>query len=83
LARIRQALTPDGREFRTTTYVPHVTIGIYNGDHAVAQLAPILAADREDALAIAVTAIGLYSYEAGHMGSPLRLERTIPFTTAD
>ena len=83
LTEIRQALTPDGREFRTTAYVPHVTIGIYSGDHAVAQLAPLLAADRADAIAVAVNAIGFCSYEASHLGSPLRLERTIPFTTTD
>lgn len=83
LTKVRQALTPDGREFRTTAYVPHVTIGIYSGDHAVAQLAPLLAADRADAIALAVTAIGFCSYEASRMGSPLRPERTIPFTTAD
>ena len=83
LTRIRHALTPDGREFRTTAYVPHVTIGIYNGDHAVAQLAALLAADRADAIAVDVTAIGLYSYEASHIGSPLRLERTIPLAATD
>jgi 2'-5' RNA ligase len=83
LALIRQALTPDGREFRTTAYVPHVTIGIYSGEHAVAQLAPLLNTDRADALAIAVNAIGYYSYEAGHMGSPLRLERMILLSTTD
>ncbi len=83
LARIRQALTPEGREFRTTAYVPHVTIGIYNDDHAVAQLAPLLAGDRADAIAVAVTAIGLYSYEASHIGSPLRLERKISLAATD
>lgn len=83
LARIRQALTPEGREFRTTAYVPHVTIGIYNDDHAVAQLAPLLAGDRADAIAVTATAIGLYSYEASHIGSPLRLERTISLAATD
>ena len=83
LAMIRQALTPDGREFRTTAYVPHVTIGIYDGEHDIEQLARLMEPGPEDAIAVAVSAIGFYSYEAHHMGSPLRLERTIPLAATD
>lgn len=85
LERIRAALAPDGGEFRTAPYVPHVTIGIYNGSNHVRTLRDALAPVPADAepLALTVGAVGLYSYDATHIGSPLRLEQSVPLVAAD
>jgi 2'-5' RNA ligase len=69
-----------GGEYRTTPYVPHVTIGIYDGPHATAEVASRLGRRDDEAIALTVSRIGLYSYAAASLGSPLHLERTIPFS---
>ncbi len=77
LARIRQALAPSGEESRTTPYVPHITIGIYNDDHGIDQLVRAMEARHEDPLELTIDAVGFYSYDARSIGSPLRLEQRI------
>jgi len=79
LARLRAAVLDGGGEYRTTPYVPHVTIGIYDGPHPTAAIAPRLGRRDDAAITLNVSRIGLYSYAAASLGSPLRLERTIPF----
>lgn len=80
LARLRDAVLDGGGEYRTTPYVPHVTIGIYDGPHLTAEIAPRLGRRDDDAIALTVSGIALYSYAAASLGSPLQLERAIPFS---
>ena len=78
LASLRQVLTGGDAEYRTSPYVAHVTIGIYSDDHATTEIARLLRDRDEEPIAVAVNAIGLYSYAATSIGSPLRLEREVP-----
>jgi 2'-5' RNA ligase len=79
LARLRTAVIEGGNDFRTAPYVPHVTIGIYSGSHATEAVAESLSAavETEQAIGVTVGTVGLYSYAASDIASPLGLERTV------
>lgn len=77
LERIRAALALAHDDFRTTHYVPHVTIGIYNDAHPVAPLQALLQGQGVEPVDLTVNSIGLYSYAATDIGSALRLERRV------
>ena len=71
---IRHALISDKQDFRNTHYIPHVTLGIYNANHAVASIAAMIKDLQEEPIELAVNHIGLYSYDAKDIGSCLRKE---------
>lgn len=71
---IRHALIDGRQDFRNTHYIPHVTLGIYNANHAVASIAAMVKDLKEEPIELAVRHIGLYSYDARDIGSRLRKE---------
>ena len=71
---IRHALTDDRWDFRNTHYIPHVTLGIYNANHAVASIAAMIKDLKESPIELAVNHIGFYSYDTTDIGSRLREE---------
>lgn len=71
---IRHALIDDRQDFRNTHYIPHVTLGIYNANHAVASIAAMIKNLQEEPIELAVDHIGFYSYDAKDIGSRLRKE---------
>lgn len=73
LPRLRTALAAAGEEWRDTPYVPHATVGLYNGSHPAAEVAR----RREtfpmpQAVAIPVRRIALMAYESRVIGGPLQ-----------
>ncbi len=82
LSQLRAAVAPQAGEFRSTPYVPHVTVGIYSGAHRVSRLLPLMTREAENAepIMLRVGAVGLYSYDTAHIGSPLRLDRRVTLT---
>ncbi|MBY0483420.1 MAG: 2'-5' RNA ligase family protein [Nitrosomonas sp.] len=71
---IRHTLIDDRQDFRNTHYIPHVTLGIYNANHAVASIATMIIDLKEEPIELTVNHIGLYSYDARDIGSRLRKE---------
>ncbi len=71
---IRHVLTDDRQDFRNTHYIPHVTLGVYNANHAVASIAAMIKNLQEEPIELAVDHIGFYSYDAKDIGSRLRKE---------
>lgn len=71
---IRHALIDGRQDFRNTHYIPHVTLGIYNANHAVASIAAMIKDLKEEPIELTVNHIGLYSYDARDIGSRLRKE---------
>lgn len=76
---IRHALIDERQDFRNAHYIPHVTLGIYNANHAVASIAAMIRNLQEEPIELAVNHIGLYSYDARDIGSSLRKECVIAF----
>ncbi|RTL54349.1 MAG: 2'-5' RNA ligase family protein [Rhodocyclaceae bacterium] len=73
LPRLRAALAAAGEEWRDTPYVPHATVGIYNGSHPAAEVAR----RREtfpmpQAVSIPVRRIALMAYASRVIGGPLQ-----------
>lgn len=71
---IRHTLIDDRQDFRNTHYIPHVTLGVYNANHAVASIAAMIKDLNEEPIELAVNHIGFFSYDAKDMGSRLRKE---------
>ena len=71
---IRHALIDGRQDFRNTHYIPHVTLGIYNANHAVASIAAMMKNLQEEPIELVVNHIGLYSYDTWDIGSRLRKE---------
>lgn len=71
---IRHTLIDNRQDFRNTRYIPHVTLGVYNANHAVASIAAMIKDLKEEPFELAVNHIGLYSYDAKDIGSRLRKE---------
>ncbi len=71
---IRHTVIDDRQDFRNTHYIPHVTLGIYNANHAVASIAAMIKDLKEEPIELTVSHIGLYSYDARDIGSRLRKE---------
>ncbi len=77
LAAIRSILTGGRQDFRNTPYVPHVTLGIYNANHATAPIAEMIGNMEEEPIEMTVNHIGFFSYDAKDMGSCLRKEHSV------
>jgi 2'-5' RNA ligase len=73
LQKLRQLILEDKMDFRSADYVPHITLGVYNNMYAVSEVhaSPFVPMPALDQL---VRSIGLYSYDAGDIGSKLTLE---------
>ena len=71
---IRNTLIDDRKDFRNTHYIPHVTLGLYSANHAVASIAAMIKNLQEEPIELAVEHIGFYSYDANDIGSRLRKE---------
>lgn len=77
IGTIRHALIDGRQDFRNTHYIPHVTLGIYNANHAVAPIVAMIKDLQEESIELVVNHIGLYSYDARDIGSRLRKECVI------
>lgn len=77
LAVIRHILVGDRQDFRSTQYIPHVTLGIYSANHATAPIVEMINSLKEEPLEMTVNHIGFYSYDARDMSSLLRKEHII------
>ena len=71
---IRHTLTDDKQDFRNTYYTPHITLGIYNANHAIASIAAMIIDLKEEPIELPVNHIGLFSYDARDIGSHLKKE---------
>lgn len=84
LTALRQLLLPQGTDFRSEPYCPHITLGLYRDCFETAAVA----ADFTEAvetmpLKLHVTALDLLSYDARALGKPLRLEQRVHLTSRD
>ncbi len=71
---IRHTLINDRQDFRNTHYIPHVTLGIYNANHAIASITAMIIDLKEEPIELPVNHIGLFSYDARDIGSRLKKE---------
>lgn len=82
LSQLRDALSVGGNEYRDTEYVPHVTVGLYGGAHAVADVAARLAPLRNaEPMPLRVRRLALMAYDSSVIGGPL--ETLCEFDLAD
>lgn len=83
LAALRQALLPNGDDFRTEAYCPHMTLGLYRDRFETAAVAAdFTSAIDTMPLKLNMTSLDLLSYNARSVTSPLRLERRIQLLPA-
>lgn len=84
LTALRQLLLPQGTDFRTEPYCPHITLGLYRDRfEAAAVAADFSVAVETMPLKLHLTALDLLSYNARALGKPLKLERRVHLTSFD
>jgi 2'-5' RNA ligase len=72
LGRLRQALACGGNEWREADYVPHVTVGLYNGAYPVEELCRRMAAlATPEPLNLSFRRIALMTYASEEIGGAL------------
>lgn len=75
---LRRALADVSREPRFSPYLPHVTVGVYNGPDATRTLSQVLAPRRvAEPLDFNASSVDLVSYDAADVVGELRLEERI------
>lgn len=71
IARLRHGLAREGGDGRTTPFLPHVTLGLYNAAHPVADVERQIGDRRLPPLEAQVRQIELMAYESAVLGGPL------------
>ena len=77
IAHLRQVLLKGAREFRTTVYTPHLTVGLYADAFPSAVVTRRLATFKESLIRWRVEQITLATYEANSIAGELRYGNTV------
>jgi len=79
IARLRDILARGGGEFRTTTYTPHLTVGLYAGAFPSREVSNQLAIFPTNLVKCKIDHISLATYKAHEIASSLMVEHDISF----
>ncbi|WP_439134386.1 2'-5' RNA ligase family protein [Pseudomaricurvus sp.] len=78
LSELRQLLLPNGEDFRSEVYCPHITLGLYRDRFETATIATDFSSAIDTMpLKMNIQTLDLLSYDARSPTSPLRRERSI------
>lgn len=80
IARLREILSRGGREFRTTTYSPHLTVGLYAGAFDSREVSRRLAEFPIDTIRCKVEAVTLATYRAQEIAGLLTHQHEVSFS---
>ena len=77
IARLRAVLSHGARDFRTTTYTPHLTIGLYAGAFPSKEVLNRLATFPTNPVKCRIDHISFVTYKADEIAGRLKVERHI------
>lgn len=68
----------DEDDFRSSVYLPHITLGLYNGEYAASELLRLLTQGHSpEPLRLEVSALSLMSYDSADLTGALTLEQQV------
>jgi 2'-5' RNA ligase len=79
LVRLRKILSKGAKEFRTTTYTPHLTVGLYSGAYPSEEVLSRMATFSREPIHWKVNQITLATYQAQEFAGRLHYLQTISF----
>lgn len=83
LTALRKLLLPNGNDFRSDVYCPHITLGLYRDRFEAAAIAAGFSLAVETMpLKLHISSLDLLSYDARALGQPLKLERRVELPCA-
>ena len=78
LARVRNSLVAHRSEIRTTDYVPHITLGIYNNGYSCKEVSSVIEdCESLENIKFTINKLSLMSYSSEDIGSTLHVEHEI------
>ncbi|MGH1374202.1 MAG: 2'-5' RNA ligase family protein [Cellvibrionaceae bacterium] len=78
LEQLRRCLLDTSDDFRSSAYCPHITLGLYNGEHCTNDLLHRLTLiDDREPLSLKVSALSLMSYDSADLQGALKLEQRV------
>jgi len=80
IARLREVLTRGAREFRTTAYSPHLTVGLYAGAFPSEEVLARIAAFSSESIRWPVEQLTLATYRAKKFAGRLTYKHNLSFT---